>query len=196
MLRRPTFSALPEKVGKKRRWIRIGLYRSATEGARRRTLRPAHETLSTKLHYSAACVETTLPSGVVATQGNGKTRCCGMQNASTHAPVVHNICRADVGIGPYKPVSNIRTISYRESIGLAPVRASNKTRARQRAIYRVSSASFLPILFWQDRKEWSRGATVAALPQIRHFRCNRKRRMDSLVRPTGCGAKTTCAPYT
>ena len=42
--------------------------------------------------------------------------------------------RADVGIGPYKPVSNIRTISYRESIGLAPVRASNKTRARQRAI--------------------------------------------------------------
>ena len=27
LLRRPTFSALPEKVGKKRRWIRIGLYR-------------------------------------------------------------------------------------------------------------------------------------------------------------------------
>ena len=26
-LRGPTFSALPEKVGKKRRWIRIGLYR-------------------------------------------------------------------------------------------------------------------------------------------------------------------------
>ena len=26
-LRRPTFSVLPEKVGKKRRWKRIGLYR-------------------------------------------------------------------------------------------------------------------------------------------------------------------------
>ena len=26
-LRGPTFSALPEKVGKKRRWMRIGLYR-------------------------------------------------------------------------------------------------------------------------------------------------------------------------
>ena len=25
-----------------------------------------------------------------------------MQNASTYVPVVHNICRADVGIGPYK----------------------------------------------------------------------------------------------
>ena len=27
LLRRPTFSVLPEKVGKKRRWRRIGLYR-------------------------------------------------------------------------------------------------------------------------------------------------------------------------
>ena len=27
LLRRPTFSVLPEKVGKKRRWMRIGLYR-------------------------------------------------------------------------------------------------------------------------------------------------------------------------
>ena len=27
LLRRPTFSVLPEKVGKKRRWKRIGLYR-------------------------------------------------------------------------------------------------------------------------------------------------------------------------
>ena len=27
LLRRPTFSVLPEKVGKKMRWMRIGLYR-------------------------------------------------------------------------------------------------------------------------------------------------------------------------
>ena len=27
LLRRPTFSVLPEKAGKKRRWMRIGLYR-------------------------------------------------------------------------------------------------------------------------------------------------------------------------
>ena len=32
--------------------MRIGLYRGATEGARRRTLRPAHEELSTNLDYA------------------------------------------------------------------------------------------------------------------------------------------------
>ena len=56
-LRRHTFSGLSEKVCKKRRWMRIGLYRGATEGARRRRLRPAHGNLSAKLNYSAACVE-------------------------------------------------------------------------------------------------------------------------------------------
>ena len=60
-------SVLPEKVCKKRRWIRIGLYRGSTEKARKRTLRPTHETFSTKLYYSAACVETALPSEAVAT---------------------------------------------------------------------------------------------------------------------------------
>ena len=87
-LRRPTFSVLPEKVGKKRCWMRIGLYRGATELPRRRTLRPAHDNLSAKLDYSAACVETMLPSGTVSTQGDCKTRCCGDNNASTYAPVV------------------------------------------------------------------------------------------------------------
>ena len=91
-LRGPTFSALPEKVGKKRRWIRIGLYRKPQNEPRRRTLRPAHGTLSTKLHYSAACAGTTLPSGAVATQGDGKTRCCGNNKPPTYAPVVDNIC--------------------------------------------------------------------------------------------------------
>ena len=47
--------------------MRIGLYRGATEGARRRTLRPTHDKLSTNLDYSAACVETTLQSEAVAT---------------------------------------------------------------------------------------------------------------------------------
>ena len=102
LLRRPTFSALPEKVGKKRRWKRIGLYRSATEVPRRRTLWPAHENLSAKLNYSAACVGTTLPSETVATQGKSKTPCRGNNGPSTYAPMVPNICRADVhpqGVG-------------------------------------------------------------------------------------------------
>ena len=34
----------------------------------------------------------TLPSGAVATQGDGKTPCCGNNNASTHSPVVQHIC--------------------------------------------------------------------------------------------------------
>ena len=69
----------------------------ATESSRRRTLRPAHETLSTKLHYSAACVETTLASRIVAAPEDGKTRCCGMQNASAYAPMwasAHTTCCA------------------------------------------------------------------------------------------------------
>ena len=113
-LRGPTFSALPEKVGKKRRWMRIRLYRGATEEPRRRTLRPTHENLSAKLHYSAACAGTTLPSGVVSTQEGGKTRCCGNSSASTHSPMVHSIrvllymfVGADVGIGPYNMLCNI-----------------------------------------------------------------------------------------
>ena len=100
LLRRPTFSALPEKVGKKRRWKRIGLYRSATEVPRRRTLRPAHDKLFTKLRYSAACVETMLPSRAVATQGDGKIPCRGSNWPSTHSPMVPqylysivNLCR-------------------------------------------------------------------------------------------------------
>ena len=64
----------------------------ATEESRRKTLRPTHGNFSAKLNYSAACVETTLPSRIVATQGDGKTRCRGMQNASTYAPMVQNIC--------------------------------------------------------------------------------------------------------
>ena len=90
LLHRPTFSSLPEKVGKKRRWKRIGLYRGATESPRRRTLRPAHENLSAKLHYSAACLVTTLPSVAVAAQGDGKTRCCGNGRPSTYTPMVQN----------------------------------------------------------------------------------------------------------
>ena len=60
----------------------------ATEEPRRRTLRPAHDKLFANLDYSAACVETTLPSETVATQGDGKTHCHGIRDASTHSPVV------------------------------------------------------------------------------------------------------------
>ena len=84
-------SGLSEKVCKKRRWMRIGLYRSATERARRRTLRPAHGNPSAKLDYSAACVGTTLASIAVSTQGDGKTRCRGNGKPSAYAPVVQNI---------------------------------------------------------------------------------------------------------
>ena len=76
----------------------------ATEEPRRRTLRPAHDKLFANLDYSAACVETTLPSGAVAAQGDGKTRCRGNGSTSTYAPMVQKICRADVGIGPYKHI--------------------------------------------------------------------------------------------
>ena len=88
LLRRPTFSVLPEKVGKKRRLDADRIVPQATEEPRKRTMQPAHGNLPTNLHYSAACVETTLPSGAVAAHGDGKTRCCGMQNASTFAPMV------------------------------------------------------------------------------------------------------------
>ena len=91
-LRGHTFSGLSEKVCKKRRWMRIGLYRGATASPRRRTLRPAHGNLSAKLNYSAACVETTLPSRIVAAHGDGKTRCRGNNRPPTHSPVVHSIC--------------------------------------------------------------------------------------------------------
>ena len=81
-------SVLPEKVGKKRRLDADRIVPQATEGARRRRLRPAHENLSAKLYYSAACVETTLPSIAVSTQGDGKTRCCGNNRPSTNLPQV------------------------------------------------------------------------------------------------------------
>ena len=54
-------------------------------------MRPAHGNLPTNLHYSAACVETTLPSGAVAAQRDGKTRCCGNSSASADSPIVHSI---------------------------------------------------------------------------------------------------------
>ena len=41
------------------------------------------------------------------------------------------------------------------------------------ALFRISSASFLPILFWQDRKEWARRAAVTALIIAPRLRCIR-----------------------
>ena len=41
---------------------------------------------------------------------------------------------AALAIGPYRPVSNIGTNSYRESYSFAPDRALSKNRARERAI--------------------------------------------------------------
>ena len=126
-LRRPTFSALPEKVGKKRRWKRIGLYRGATERARRRMLRPAHGNLPTNLYYSAACVETTLPSEIVAAQGDGKTPCCGNNSASTHSLVVQMLWkmnRADRVVRPYR-VQCMTTDSLRSATPFSRKSAAN-----------------------------------------------------------------------
>ena len=98
----PLFLPCQKKWAKRGAWRRSGLYRSATEVPRRRTLRPAHDKLFTKLRYSAACVETTLPSGAVATRGDGKTRCHAIQKhiyvcasgAEYLRSIVH-VCRAD-----------------------------------------------------------------------------------------------------
>ena len=104
----PLFLPCQKKWAKRGAWRRSGLYRSATEVPRRRTLRPAHDKLFTKLRYSAACVETMLPSMIVATQEAGKTRCHGNNWTSTYAPMVHNSCillqmfvGADAYIGPF-----------------------------------------------------------------------------------------------
>ena len=90
------FFCLARKSGQKEALDADRIVPQATEGARRRTLRPAHGNLSANLHYSAACVETTLPSGVVATQGNGKTPCRGNGRPSAYAPVVQNRNRPSI----------------------------------------------------------------------------------------------------
>ena len=99
---RAYFFCLARKSGQKEALDADRIVPQATEQARRRTLRPAHGNPSTKLNYSAACVETTLPSETVATQGKSKTPCRGNNGPSTYAPMVPNICRADVhpqGVG-------------------------------------------------------------------------------------------------
>ena len=97
LLRRPTFSVLPEKVGKKRRLDADRIVPQATEEPRRKTLQPTHGNPSAKLHYSAACMVTTLPSIIIATQENGKTRCCGNNRLSAYALMVQHICKGGHG---------------------------------------------------------------------------------------------------
>ena len=126
---------------------------------------------------------TTLPSIAVAAQGGGKTRCCGMQNASTNSPMVQNIyvllqifVGADAYIGSYRPVSNIGTISYRENSNSAPDRAfrprSSQKFARVSAQYNASPAPLFAYFFWRNRK---------SRPAERQLQCNCKR--GSLVKP-------------
>ena len=83
-----SFLPCQKRMGRKEALDANRIVPQATEEPRRRTLRPAHDKLSANLHYSAACVETTLPSETVATQGDGKTHCHGIRDASTHSPVV------------------------------------------------------------------------------------------------------------
>ena len=184
--------------------MRIRLYRGATEKARKRTLRPTHETLSTKLYYSAACVGTTLPSGAVATQGDGKTRCRGNNNVSTHSPMVHNSCvplQMFVGavheqdwpsipemsrteIIAVCPQMRVVHLSEPKAIGtvaiLRPKRAfrprSGQKIARVSAQYSVSQAHLFAYFFWQDRK--SRSAK-------QQLRCHRKEGSSGECRKRG-----------
>ena len=78
--------------------------------------------------------------------------------------------RADVGIGPYRTVSNIGTNSYSESYSFAPeegVQAAERPKiARVSAQYYASSAHLFTYFFWQGRK---------SRPAKQQLRCWRKR---------------------
>ena len=161
----PLFLPCQKKWAKRGAWRRSGLYRSATEVPRRRTWRPAHDKLFTKLRYSAACVETTLPSETVATQGDGKTHCHGNGRPSAYAPVVQNRNRPSIpemsgteiiaGFPQMRVVHLSGTISYRENNDFAPVRSfrprSGQKFARISAQYNASPAHLFAYFFWQDR---------------------------------------------
>ena len=109
LLRRPTFSVLPEKVGKKRRWIRIGLYRKPQN-------KPLEECCGQHTGISLQSYTTAPPAWrqrshreSLPRKEMAKTRCRAIQNASTYAPMVHSIrvllyifVGTDAHIGPYK----------------------------------------------------------------------------------------------
>ena len=71
----------------------------------------------------------------------------------------HTFVGADAHIGPYRPVSNIGTISYREINKFAPVRAfrprSGQKLARVSAQYNASPAHLFAYFFWRNRKSRS-----------------------------------------
>ena len=58
------------------------------------------------------------------------------------------------------------------------------------ARFRVPSASFLPILFWQDRKEWAAGGTTRHSGAEKIWPAERRRRRRISHRPFG--AYETC----
>ena len=78
--------------------------------------------------------------------------------------------RADVGIGPYRTVSNIGSNSYSESYSFAPeegVQAAERPKiARVSAQYNASPAPLFAYFFWQGRK---------SRPAKQQLRCWRKR---------------------
>ena len=186
-----SFLPCQKRMGRKEALEADRIVPQATEVPRRRTLRPTHGNLSAKLNYSAACVETTLPSMIVATQGDGKTRCCGNNSAPTYAPMVQNVCRGRClhrplqgAVHEHDPPSipemgrteidavcpQVRVVHSAEpkAIGkvaaLRPKRASNKF-ARVSAQYNASPGASFCLLFLAQQKKQARGATVAVLPQ-------------------------------
>ena len=53
------------------------------------------------------------------------------------------------------------------------------------ALFRISSASFLPILFWQDRKEWAAGGTTRHSGAEKIWPAERRMRLRKPHRASG-----------
>ena len=74
--------------------------------------------------------------------------------------------------------------SLRDAPSVNGIQKQNAFSARKR--YFASSASFLPILFWQDRKEWAAGGTPRHSPAQKRYG----------PQSGGCGFANRTAPST
>ena len=205
LLRRPTFSVAPEKVGKKRRWRRGARSASAQRQVPESGIAATTRKSPFRIGLRAACMDTTR---------SNDSRCRRMTQANrlwcewqrvTYLPVDlhctdkpekkryllrYNPSGSAYALPPPFAQGRLWCIQYSDYraeskfasgyrllravhstapkiIGILPNLRPNrafKKIPRASAPINVSSASFLPILFWQDRKEWAAGGTVAALP--------------------------------
>ena len=122
---------------------------------------------------------------------------CGCTSARAVRTVFTKICgefvgsqRADVGIGPYRPVSNIELKAIGKVTVLRPKRAfrpqSGQKIARVSAQYDASPAHLFAYFFWRNRK---------SRPSETQLRCHRKRdssgETGKRTRSGGAGAERT-----